>query len=414
MVRVGLVRSATNCLLAALMRVLWTGFCLSTAANTTALAQQGGALTPGEVPPQVRAQGEASPPTVVLHPAKTAVVRLTVLLPLQSDSLGRAAAAVRAGILAAHEAERSEVAVTIIETGDTPEEVLAVYTKALATTDIMLGPLSRSVVAALAQSDAVHVPTIALAQPEFGQTLARSPLLLTMGLAVEEEARQAADWMAADKTGGKLLAVATSIHWQRRAAQAFSAEAQRLGRDTEVIELGSAGGYLEAAALMQFRKQLQEMKPAALFVSLDAVQTRQLRAVIGEDLPIYGTSQLNPQALAEHNNARAEAMPELNGVRLLDLPWQLSPDHPAVMAYPQMAAAAKQTRNADLERLYALGIDAFRVARLVAAQRKQFELDGVTGKLVIGFNPAGTHFERMETRAIYRDGKAVPLDASGK
>jgi outer membrane PBP1 activator LpoA protein len=97
-------------------------------------------------------------------------------------------------------------------------------------------------------------------------------------------------------------------------------------------------------------------------------------------------------------------------VRLLDIPWQLEADHPAVMVYPRLIVPVDKKRSTDMDRLYALGIDAYRVARLVAMQRKQFELDGVTGKLIVGFNKDSAHFERIEAQAIFRDGIATALD----
>jgi outer membrane PBP1 activator LpoA protein len=169
-----------------------------------------------------------------------------------------------------------------------------------------------------------------------------------------------------------------------------------------MVELGSAEGYLSASDLAQLKKQLTTEKPGATFLALTAEQARQVRGLIGTDAVSYGTAQLNPLALADWTTA--ERVPDLNGVRLLDIPWQLQADHPAVMIYPKLLVPADKKRSADLERLYALGIDAYRVARLVAVHRQQFELDGVTGRLIVGFNKAGVHFERVEPQAMYRDG----------
>jgi outer membrane PBP1 activator LpoA protein len=381
--------------------------CLSTPANTTAEtgAQNNAAAN---IAPQTEAQN-ADPSTVAANPASTAgeSLHFTLLLPLQSETLGNAASAVRSGFLAAYEQEKAGISVTILETGDTPEETVARYNDASKSSTVMIGPLTRGAAAALVQSGALRIPTIALTQPDSGEGVAPSPLMLAMGLSVEDEARQVSTWIAAGKPANAIFAVCTASPWQRRAAKAFVAQAklQQLGADA--IELGSANGYLSASDLVKFKKRVQEQKPAAVFAALDAAQAQQMRELIGSETPVYGTAQLNPLALADWQSA--EPVPEMNGVHLLDIPWQLLPDHPAVMIYPRMVIAAGQKRSADLERLYALGIDAFRVAHLVAAQRKQFEIDGVTGKLKIGFNKDGTHFERVEPYAIYRDGKVVAL-----
>jgi hypothetical protein len=100
---------------------------------------------------------------------------------------------------------------------------------------------------------------------------------------------------------------------------------------------------------------------------------------------------------------------ELDGVRLVEMPWQLQPDHPAVMAYPR---APRDMANVELQRLYALGIDALRVAAEIAAQRDQFELDGVTGRLQYDRAIDATRIERQAVVAEYRGGLPVPLGAA--
>lgn len=411
--------------------LLW-GLCLSVAINTTAMSapqEPGTAIQPASPAAPSSAQGGVQPKidaqapdaTGLILPASTAItpppvlqdnaekpVRLTLLLPLRSDSLGNAANAVKAGFLAAFDQEKSGLALKIVLTTDIPEEVVSNYINALPDSDIVIGPLTRSSAAAIAESGAVRVPTISLTQSDAGSEGAQ-PLpaqMLTMGLSVEDEAREAAGWVAANKVH-KVFVAYTSSAWQRRAAKAFAARARGLGMDISSIELGSTLGFLSALDLERIKKDVQAEKSATIFAALDAAQTKQLREVIGNEPAIYGTGQLNPVTLPDRTTA--ERMPELAGVRLLDIPWQLQPDHAAVMIYPRMVVAADQKRSADLERLYALGVDAFRVARQVAAQRKQFEVDGVTGRLKVAFDKNGTHFERIEPYAIYRDGLATFL-----
>jgi len=390
--------------------VILCGLCLSMSANTTAeepVAAKRVAATATNSP------GADTPiPTVILQPqpAPGKPVRMTLLLPLKSTGLGAAANAVRAGFLAAYEKEKSGVAVNVVETSDLAEEIVSSYTNSLSSSDIMIGPLTRASAAAIAQSGAVRKPTISLTQSDVENASAAPlpPLMLAMGLSVEDEARQMAGWMAAGKQAVKVWIVCTSTSWQRRAAKAFAAKAPMLGIDATLVELGSASGFLSAADLAQLKRQISAEK-ARLFVALDDEQTRQLREVIGVEMQINGTAQLNPFALMDWPTAKHS--PELNGVRLIDIPWQLQADHPAVMIYPHIEIAADQKRSADLERLYALGIDAFRVARQIAAQRKQFEIDGVTGKLVVNFGKDKVNFERTEPFAIYRAGTVVPYSA---
>jgi len=393
-----------------LQTVMLSGLCASVQANTTVAEN-----APIESAPLAQSDNAAPPKRVAL------------LLPLRSSVFGSAADAVRTGFLTASERTRDNLVITIIETGDSVQDVLSAYNDATAKYDIIVGPLARSAVTALAQSNNVVKPTVALAQPDLpdgaDQRLPR-PLLL-MGLSIEDEARQVAAWTERVKTPGKIFAVSTNIAWQRRAAKAFVQQARQIGLTAESLELSVPGNVLSASGLAQLGQRIQAEKPALLFVALDAAQTIQLRSAIGSEIPLYGTSQLNPLTLATATvavNAAANAaatnaappandirLPELDGVHLVDMPWQLQADHAAVAAYPRSVANADVKPNADLERLYALGIDAFRVASEIAAQRSGFDIDGVTGQINVNMSAGATYFQRKETQAVYQDGIAVPV-----
>jgi outer membrane PBP1 activator LpoA protein len=230
--------------------------------------------------------------------------------------------------------------------------------------------------------------------------------MLAIGLSIEEEARQAARMIGMDKMVQKVLVVSSNIAWQRRAAKAFTAQWRALGLEAQAFDLQTAEGFPTPASLMQLKKKVQGDAPQAMFVALDANLTHQVRLGIGSEVPMWGTSQLNPLTLADWQ--LSSGVPDLNDTHLLDIPWQLQADHPAVMTYPHPASPPDQRRGADLERLYALGVDAYRVARELANRNTSFDLDGVTGKLYVSFLNGVGHFERVEPMAVYQDGKVVP------
>lgn len=386
--------------------------CAPATVNTTAPAPAPAAVVRAPEPaPLVQTSSVAAPAIAVLGQPQPAAGRIALLLPLHSDTLGRAAEAVRAGFLAAHAREPEGVTVDVIATDDAAAPTLAAYSAAQGSHDVIVGPLSRSGVSAVARSGAVRIPTIALNQPmpatPDGPAASLPPQMLAMGLAVEDEARQVARWASREQPGASAFVVGTSVAWQRRAARAFAAEWQHLGLRSQTVELGLADGYLNANGLAQLRTRLQNEAPALLFVSMDAGLTRQLRQAIGTELPVYGTSQLNPLAGAEDADSAAD--PLLDGLHLVDMPWQLQADHPAVMAYPRRAGGPDRKANADLERLYALGIDAYRIAREVAAAHRQFEIDGVTGLLTVNFGPGRADIERIALPAVYQDGAVLLL-----
>ncbi len=406
-------------------------------AETFAIALPGAAAVSDEdranLPPR------AEPPAVIRAAGDSALpagapIRIGLLLPLRSGTLGEAAESVRAGFMAAWERDRDNISVDVLETGDVAQDILAAYARALQNQDIVVGPLSRSAVATLAASPLVSKPTIALNYPEgYGQPGA-APLpanMLAIGLSIEEEARQVANWAGADHPDGGALVLTTNSAWQRRVAAAFAGQWQRSGRAIRTIELSAPDGYLNDPELVQLRSQLRQNLPALLFSAMGADQTRQLRIALGSvltaeptnpifstadalpqqtpvpteqfsSLPLYGTSALNP--------GRDAGFPtqDLEGVRLLDLPWQVQRDHPAVMVYPRSLATGPG--SADMSRLYALGIDAFRVAREIGRHPVgRFQLDGVTGKLSIDFGHGTAQFDRVEQSAVYKNGAPTPL-----
>ncbi len=337
--------------------------------------------------------------------------RIALLLPSRSESLLQVADAVRAGFMAAYQYEPANIVVNLVETGDAPQDVLSGYQSAAAANDIVVGPLTRSGATEIVQNHAVTRPTIALTQLDVGgeKGSVASDNMLLMGLSVEDEARQVAVWAAAGRTSTKAFAISTSVSWQRRAATAFVAKWRALGQQPEPVELSMNSGFMNANALVQLRKRIQAEKPALLFIALDAAQAIQLRLAIGSEVPMVGTSQLNPVALDDW--PVANRLTDLEGVQLLDMPWQLQADHTAVMAYPHLPPLADQRRSPDIERLYALGIDAYRVAHNIALKQTDFSLDGVTGKLAVRFGRGAAEFDRIMQPAIYRDGMVQPLEA---
>jgi uncharacterized protein len=224
--------------------------------------------------------------------------------------------------------------------------------------------------------------------------------MLVMGLSIEDEARQVAAWAAAEHPGAALV-LSGGSPWQKRIAQAFIGQYKQGGRSAQLVELPATNGYLSEAAIGQLKLRVEAEPPALLFAALDADQLRQVRGMVDGDIPFYGTSSSNPGV------APGMAMAELDGLRLLDLPWLVQADHPAVMVYPRRTGAGPL----DLDRLYALGIDAYRVAREVALRPAgtPFTLDGVTGRLTIAFSPGAARFERQQPSTVYQGGAYKPV-----
>ncbi|HZP94023.1 MAG TPA: penicillin-binding protein activator [Burkholderiales bacterium] len=319
-------------------------------------------------------------------------VRLTqphiaVVLPLQSASFGRHADAVRLGVQAAANLQQDpSLPVIVYATTEDPPHILDTYERALAAgARAVIGPLTRSGVSALAGSSEIRVPTLALNVPELDAQLPRG-MLYVFGLQIESEARQVALY-ALRQGGTSAFIVVGDTPLGRRIAQAFSEEwRNRKGEIAEQFEYST-----EPAMLAKLRERLTSSSANTVFLSVDSARARFIRPYLGTRQTIYATS------LVFASNADALEAYDLEGVRFMDMPWLLEPDNPAVITYlrPEL-----KTTGLEMERLYALGIDAYRIVHAMLTQPDwNGSLDGVTGTV------------RLEGQQFVRD--LVPAEFAG-
>jgi outer membrane PBP1 activator LpoA protein len=328
--------------------------------------------------------------------------RIALLLPMQSSTLGSAADAVRAGFMASVERDGAGFQVDLISTSDNAAEALDAYARASANHDIIVGPLSRPAVSALAAGGPLARPTVALNHPE-NRAEVRGPLPRRMwvaGLSLEDEARQVAEWAARRHPNGRVLILTGNAPWAQRAAAAFEARWSELGHTSQRYAVPSTDGQVEPGLLDGLKNRLDIDAPELLFAALDVPELRQVRTRIGTTLPCYGGGSINP------GRSSGMGIAELDGIHVVDLPWLILPDHPAVMVYPR---PAENEQPLYMQRLYALGIDAFLVARELALHPDApSAIDGVSGRLTL--DPAGQSLRRVEATAVYHDGSFNPVN----
>ncbi|HYN26761.1 MAG TPA: penicillin-binding protein activator, partial [Burkholderiales bacterium] len=293
---------------------------------------------------------------------------IAVILPLQSASFGKHADSVRLGILAAAGLMRENgPGVTVYATTEDTDQILTAYQRAVSRgARAVIGPLTRNGVTALALSGVVSVPTLALNVPDGDILMPRD--LYAFGLQIESEARQVAQF-AFSHGARRAFVVAGETSLDSRIAQSFLVEWSRLKGEVA----GKFSYTTEGSALAKLREQLPASKADAVFLTMGATRVRFIRSFLGGSLPIYATS------LVFVSNADTLANFDLEGVRFLDMPWLLQPDHPAVMSYlkPDVKNSAL-----DQERFYALGIDAYRIVQeLLRPYEPMVSLDGVTGTI---------------------------------
>jgi uncharacterized protein len=341
----------------------------------------------------VRPLGEAVPVPDARRVMPPSVRRphIALVLPTASPALGRLADAVRQGFMAAHEVARSESPpVVVTATENEAQALLDACRHAQDTGAILIvGGLTRDGVTVLAGSDCVRQPILALNElpgphPED---------FYTISLSLELEARQAA-LLAVESGMRSALVIDSPSAISRRVREAFEREWTRAAGEVRHIPYG--GSPVDAALV---RERIAASRVDMVFLALDAADAVAVRPYISGMLPVYATSlSVNPRAEPLVNL-------DLEGLRYLEMPWFIQPDHPAVMVYPRPTSLV----GVDQERLYALGIDAFRIALLLlGAQSRPLVLDGVTGR--ISLEP-GNHFVRQLSAAEVDGGKVIPLRA---
>ena len=238
----------------------------------------------------------------------------------------------------------------------------------------------------------LKVPALALNVPDGPMQLPER--LYVLSLQAEAEAFQLANIAAGgDSPRGVVIYADTPV--DRRIRSAF-ADAWRALGGRIVGEHQFSGDVQTLPALKQL---LLQAAPQAAFLAMDAEKARLVRAFIDNSIPVYATSEVNA------GRTDPLAYFDLNGVHFVDMPWLLQADHPAVMIYPR----ADPPLSADHERLYALGIDAYRLIQLLLAGKvdSALPLDGVSGHIELD----GRNFQRMAVPAVFTQGQAQRRNA---
>ena len=333
-------------------------------------------------------------PLPATSPAK-AGGQLGLILPLKSATFGPAANAVKQGFMAAFvfQPKNLRFSVKVYATDDQPGSMLDAYQLAIQEgVQVIIGPLTRDGVTTIAGSGLVNIPTLALNIPENDTALPSN--LYFFGLSVEGEARQVARLaFNQGKTTAGTLSANTPL--AKRSQQAFTEEWKRLGGKITAQYIFTE----DINSFPMLKANLAHSAPDMIFLSAGYQKARLLRPYLGTLIPIYATSQIN-----SGKNEPARDV-DLNDIQFVDMPWLLQPDHPAVMIYPHMDKFV----SADVERLYALGIDAYRLAELMlSSQSRNISLDGVTGRITLN---GDNQILRELTPAIFKQGVATVPDA---
>ncbi len=348
--------------------------------------------------PPVMATDMEEPPQPEIVSEPVIVSHIALLLPLESTAFAEAANVVKEGFeIAAQRGQSLPLTIRLYATSDDPLDILMSYYYAVSSGAVfVLGPLTRDGVAAIASSHSLAVPTLTLNTTDNQPSMPAK--LYFFGLQTDTEASHIAKLAHASGSSHAVI-IGDDSALSKRLQNAFKQRWQgKYGKTAESLR------YTANPLVLQQLRDLTAGTDRLAFLALNAANARVLRNYLDPEAPVYATSQI----FTGNDNLLLNS--DLNGIQFLDMPWLLQPDHPAVMAYRHTS----KTRNTEMERLYALGIDAFRLMTDLLHQRpaKDIAFDGVTGN--IRFAPPNL-FTREPIAAQFDNGKvrliAMPSNA---
>jgi len=338
---------------------------------------------PPPAPPEPAPQAE--PPIAAPGPNAGG---MALLLPL-SGAYASTGESVRDGFLAAHFQQGAQGRLRLYDVDEGNDKVIAAYRQAVADgAAVIVGPLRKESVAAIAALGVPEVPVLALNYLDEATPL--PPRLYQYGLAPEEEARTAAEHAAAQGLR-RALALVPETDWGERAYAAFSARLQALGGQVLEVQRYSpkqrefsavVRGLLRASAVAA-----PERKPAPgvadsrrrqdadfMFVVARPLEGRLIMPMLNfyyaADLPVYATALVYD----------GRPVLDLRGLRFCDMPWMLS----ELSFAAERADAANLAGQKRSPRLFALGYDAYALARgLALGGGAPQRLPGLTGTLSV-------------------------------
>ncbi len=351
---------------------------------------------------------EQSERSLALNPRNIAL-----LLPL-SGNLRPAGEAIQNGFISAYynrvqEGQDEQRQRVRIYDAAAATDIRELYQRAAAEgSDLVVGPLDKAKLAKLAESGALTLPTLALNYLDPHSDYA-SDTLFQLGLSPEDEARQVAQRIWRDGHNKVGILYPDNL-WGQRVASAFIAEWEKKsgGRivasqpyDVEGPDFSTPVARLLKSAAENAPPELKTPKePEKNEVAeepenkaptgIDAVfmpgyprQLRQLRPQLrfhdAGELPVYATS------LAFTGKPNPAMDNDLNGVIFCDMPWILDTD----AGNRRLRRAIKKyfdiVPDSQLNRLYALGVDAYNVIFALASLQSQpyQRFDGETGTLMM-------------------------------
>jgi len=279
---------------------------------------------------------------------------IALVLPLDVPAYERAASAVRDGFLDAAEAARARADCIVIAHG--ADGVISAFDTARAkNVRVAVGPLVRDDLKTLAISGARLPWTLALNQLDDGTPLPSA--IFSFPLSVESDGRMLAR-RALSSGARRVDVIEGDSPLMKRFSSAFAtAWTSEGGRVPDAFRFDAAPD-----ALTQLRRTLAQNASDAVLLAVNGDRAALVK-------PFIGSIRAYASGLVFERPSQAVAR-DLDGVRVVEIPWLLTPDAPQFNGLPR-----RDFDSTALARLYALGLDAYRVAAAFQnGLRPRFEL----------------------------------------
>ena len=339
-----------------------------------------------------------------LHSHRDVVIKyptaIALLLPLSGRYAGPAKA-IREGFLASyfHHDTAQKPSIRIYDSGDSSETTKTAYEAAVKDgAKFIVGPLQKDAVATLASAKNLPVPALAL---NYASEDKFSSQVIQFGLLPEDEARQAAE-LAIIKDQTHAIVYAPNTKLGERLNKAFINRYTELGgkvlatekytpdspdhkhpikRSLNILQSQNRRSILQSVIKQKTEFEARRRQDVeAIFLVVTPQQARNFRAQLkfhdAGDISIYATSSAYSGILNKYKDK------DLDGLVFSDMPWTLQGEH-----NHQFAKANKLWPKvlSKYPRLYALGLDAYRIipylARLRANPYERFP--GLTGSIAL-------------------------------
>ncbi len=360
----------------------------------------------------------------------TPINQIGILLPLSGQSTATVSAAIRDGIVAAHQfdsTQRSAPRLRFYDIGDNPGYVRTAFNNAVTDgADAIIGPLRKESVAAVISQRNVPVPTLTLNTIETFSFNRDVTNVIQFGLSPEDEARAAAGRAAALNLKNAIVFQADDSRGDRE-ARAFQDAMYLYGGDVVHVALLPKDEYDYST---QIKEALSIDKSDARFKRLSRTLGEKLffEPTIRNDVDVVFLAVTNEQArsvrtqldffyaravprLATSRVAAVDDDPkknkDLNTIYYPDAPWVL---RDSLKNDPLRTKIINTFENADgvYAKLYALGADAYKLVNSLDKLKRGERLGGYTGDLQL---LANGHVQRHLDWAQYVDGVSQNVES---